>query len=61
MDAEWELNGESFRETRGLWDDWQSKVRLTKGELRHKYPGEFRKVIHQGDWIEEIRRALKDR
>ena len=43
-----------------LWDDWQNKVRLTKGELRIKHPGQFRRVIHKGEWIEEVRGALKD-
>jgi len=44
-----------------LWGDWQNKVLLTKGELRHRYPNEHIRVIHQGDWIEDVSRALKDR
>lgn len=44
-----------------LWGDWQNKVLLTKGELRHRYPNEHIRVIHQGDWIEDVSSALKDR
>lgn len=44
-----------------LWDDWQNRVQLTKGELRHKYPGQFRRVFHVGNWINEVRKALKDK
>jgi hypothetical protein len=44
-----------------LWGDWQNKVQLTKGELRHRYPNQYIRVIHQGDWIEDVGRALKDR
>jgi hypothetical protein len=44
-----------------LWGDLQNKVQLTKGELRHKYAGQFRCLIHQGEGIEEVRRALKDK
>lgn len=44
-----------------LWGDWQSQVKLSKGELRHRYPGGYARVIHVGDWIDEIRNALKRR
>ena len=44
-----------------LWGDWHNKIQLTKGELRHRYPNQHIRVIHQGDWIEDVGRALKDR
>jgi Translation initiation factor IF-2, N-terminal region len=44
-----------------LWGDWQNKIHLSKGELRHRYPNQHIRVIHRRDWIEDVGRALKDR
>ncbi len=44
-----------------LWGEWHDRIQLTKGELRHKYPNQHIHVIHKGNWIEDVGRALKDR
>lgn len=43
-----------------LWGDWENGIRLSKGELRHKYSDEHIRVIHQGDWIGHLGRALRN-
>jgi hypothetical protein len=42
-----------------LWGNWQGKIRLSKGELRHKHPGQFCRIVHTGDWIGKVQRALR--
>ena len=42
-----------------LWGSWEDKIRLSKGELRHKFPDQHVRIIHVGNWIQKVRRALR--
>ena len=41
-----------------LWGDWKQMVSHTKAEIRREYRNRHEKIIHSGDWLNQVRRAL---
>ncbi|HSU61019.1 MAG TPA: hypothetical protein VLI55_17045 [Bryobacteraceae bacterium] len=41
-----------------LRGDWRSMVTHSKGELREEYRHLCQKVVHKGEWLNRVRRAL---
>lgn len=41
-----------------LWGDWRRMVGHTKLDLRTRFPQNYTKIVHKGDWLGRIRAGL---
>jgi len=39
-------------------NDWMDQVLYTKKEIREYCSGQYRKIVHKGDWLDRVRQEL---